>query len=168
MTNWKKVYIASRDDIRAHAASGLFVTAVYVMIGILGLFLLSSNQPFEAPLGVLFVAIGVIGGGYLGTQAYREYFGDPLVLTLRVLRKQDAMSYTRTGTLHRFFIQAEISKAVNLAADGKLTPTQRARWDAVAVSESLYKALTEGETVALVCTPTGRAFATVEDMAQRG
>src|SRR5690242_2902425 len=44
MMDWKKVHSASQPHIHARAASGLFVAAIYVVIGIFGLALLTSGQ----------------------------------------------------------------------------------------------------------------------------
>jgi hypothetical protein len=164
MTDWKKVYQASRNIIRTQATSGLFVAAVYLIIGILGLALISSGRDFETPLGILFLAIGLIGGIYLGWQAYREYFGDPIILTARILRKQDALSYNRNGTFHRYYLHIEVGKAVRLTASGDLVTTVFPRWDSVPANEKLFRAIADGDTVLLVCTPAGFAFAKLDDL----
>lgn len=164
MTDWKKVHAASREYIRAQAASGLFVAAVYAVIGILGLFLMAGNRFLEVPLGLLFAGIGVIGGGYFSLQAFREYTGDPIFLTARVLQKQDSLSYSRGGVLHRYYLQLEITKAVRVSANGDVVPAAAGRLDMLPASEPLYRALSEGDTVVLACSPAGFAFATLEDL----
>jgi hypothetical protein len=165
MTNWRKVHAASREYIRAQAASGLFVASVYAVIGILGLALIAGNRSLEVPLGLLFLAIGIIGSGYFGWQSHREYSGDPLFLTARVARKQDALSYGRGGTLHRYYLQLEISRSARLNAEGDLLPAPYPRLDLLPASEQLFKAVSAGDSVVIACSPAGYAFARLEDLA---
>jgi hypothetical protein len=164
MTDWKKVYAASREHIRAQAVSGMFVAAVYAVIGILGLALLVSNRPMEIPLGVLFVGIGVLGGGYFGLQAYREYIGDPIILVTRVLGKQEMLSYSRTGAVRRYVLRVEISKAFSVDASGEQVDVPAKRWDVIPVGHAIYSAVGEGANVSLVCTAAGVAFAILDDL----
>ena len=164
MTDWKRIYQVSRNFIRTQATSGLFVAAVYMIIGILGLVLVTGGRDFEVPLGILFLAIGLVGGIYLGWQAVREYSGDPVILTARILRKQDALSYSRNGTLHRYYLRIEVGKAVRLTSSGELENTIFPRWDLIPASERMFHSINSGETVLLVCTPAGFAFATLDDL----
>ncbi len=164
MTDWKRIYQVSRNFIHTQATSGLFVAAVYLIIGILGLVLVTGGRDFEVPLGILFLVIGLVGGIYLGWQAFREYSGDPVILTARILRKQDALSYSRNGTLHRYYLQIEVGKAVRLTSSGELENTIFPRWDLIPASERMFHSINSGETVLLVCTPAGFAFATLDDL----
>jgi hypothetical protein len=164
MTDWKRVYQVSRNYIRAQAVSGLFVAAVYAIIGIFGFVLLSSGQTYQSPLGALLLAIGLLGCYYLGRRALREYLGPPLVLTVHILHKQDAMSYNRYGTLHRYYLRIEVGKAMRLTPAGNLETAIFPRYEQVPASDKLYKSLSDGDSVILVCTPAGYALATLDDL----
>jgi hypothetical protein len=162
MTDWNRVYQVSRSYIRAQAASGLFVATVYAIIGIFGLVLLSSSLPFQAPLGAMLLTIGLLGGYYLGRRALQEYTGPPLVLTARILQKQDAIAYNRYGTLHRYYLRIEVGQAMQLMPTGDLKTAIFPRYQQVPASDKLYKSLNDGDSVKLVCTPAGYAFATLD------
>ena len=164
MTDWKKVYAASREYIRAQAASGMFVTAVYAVIGILGMSMLVGRSSQEMPLGVLFAGIGVLGLGYFGMQTYRAYTGAPIIVAAKVLSKQDTLAYSRTGAMHRYFLQVEISKTFHVTADGAIVDLPAMRWDAIPVDVAIYNAVGVGDSVNLVCTSAGVAFARLDDL----
>ena len=164
MMDWKKVHSASQPHIHARAASGLFVAAIYVVIGIFGLALLTSGQLTATPIGVLFLAVGAVGCFLLGRQVLRDYYGNPVVLTVRVLRKHDAISYSRTGMLHRYYLILEVNKAFNVAPSGDLVDITFPRWETLPASNRLFAAVNEGETTVIVCTPAGYAFATLDEL----
>jgi hypothetical protein len=164
MTDWKRVYQVSRNCIRAQAASGLFVAAIYTIIAIFGFVLLSSGQSVVTPLGALLMALGLLGAYFLGRRALREYLGGPLVLTARILLKQDAMSYNHYGTLHRYYLRIEVGQAMRLAPNGELEIAIYPRYEQIPASDKLYKSLRDGDSVTLLCTPAGYAFATLDDM----
>ena len=164
MTDWKKVYHVSREHIRAQALSGLFIAAVYAIIGIFGFVLLSSGQSLQAPLGALLLALGVLGCYYLGRRALREYLGDPYVITARIAQKQDAMSYNRYGTLHRYYLRIEVTQAMRLNATGDLETAIFPRFEQVPANEKLYRSLSDGDSVVLICTPAGYAIGTLDDL----
>jgi hypothetical protein len=164
MTDWKQIYEASREYIRTQTASGLFVAAVYAVIGVLGLFLISMGRDPDVSLGILFLAVGLIGVLFLGVQAFRDYYGSPLILTLRVLRKQDAVTYNQNGTLHRYYLQVDISKAMRVNSAGELTIVPYRRWEVIPVSTKLFASVHEDDMVIVACTPAGVAFATLDDL----
>ncbi len=141
--DWKKVYGESRTIRSSH----WFVIAI--LFAVLAVLSIWSGQPI---LAVVF-AIAAAGTALL---AGREALGDRLVLQAEVRGKRSYDSSEGPQYAFKVVIQRKFA----LKPDGELRPrridTEKLR--SLSVGRSIYDRYETGDTVVLLCLPSGRVL----------
>jgi hypothetical protein len=174
-TDWRHIYQTSQAHIRDQARGKFAVAAFFGLIG-LALLAISVIMPTSSAMFVvLLVAAGALFTmAFLVWSGWSDGRGSPIVLVGQVCEKEQVVNErkTRRGetktTIH-YFLHLDISSIFRLTSHGQQQPLSGAPMRHKLWSEPrLYERLHEDEPVTLVCLPTGKAFARLEDLHPRG
>jgi hypothetical protein len=170
-TDWQQIYQTSQTHIRDQARAKLYIAAFFGLIG-LALLATSLIMPTDSAMFVvLLVAAGALFAmAFLAWSGWSDGRGSPIVLVGQVCEKEQVVNErkTRRGetrTTTHYFLHLDASSIFRLTRHGQQqqlssTPARHKLWS----EPHLYERLHEDEAVTLVCLPTGKAFARLEDL----
>lgn len=174
-TDWQHIYDTSQNHIRDQARGKFSIAAFFGLFG-LALLAISLIMPTSSAMFVLLlVASGALFAmAFLAWSGWSDGRGSPIVLVGQICEKEQVVNErkTRRGetrTTTHYFLHLDTSSIFRLTRHGQQqplssTPARHKLWS----EPRLYERLREDETVTLVCLPTGKAFARLEDLSTGG
>jgi hypothetical protein len=170
-TDWQHIYQTSQAHIQSRARPKLYTALFFGLFG-LALLGISLIMPTSSTMFVvlLLAAGALMTMAVLAWSGWSDGRGSPIVLVGQVCEKEQVVNErkTRRGetrTTTHYFLHLDASSIFRLTRHGQQqqlssTPARHKLWS----EPHLYERLHEDEAVTLVCLPTGKAFARLEDL----
>jgi hypothetical protein len=163
--DWQEVYRAGRAHMRTLSSIGqlMSVAVGFAIMAIGFVIFLVSGELLVLPVTGILAALAAL---WIHLHMRRSTTGNPVVLVGQVLeRTTEGKKSSSNAQKKLYYLDIELADAFVLQPDGQQQPlAERTGRQRVRSNARLFEQVREQEEVALVCVPSGLAFARAQDL----